>query len=156
MSAERLQKWALIAEIVGGLAVIITLVFLIFEIRENSAVIRSSSYGQYTELLNDWRLEGSSNPEIARLWRIYADGNLNSLNEVESQQLQFFATSLWGIYEASYFAYEYGVLGVSEWDRLKTVACSQYRVAQPHDFWQRLKRFITPEFAAYIETDCRQ
>jgi hypothetical protein len=38
----KLEKWALIAEIVGGVSVVITLIFLIAGIRENTAVTRVS------------------------------------------------------------------------------------------------------------------
>ena len=37
MNNERLKKWALISEIVGGIAVVASLVFLIFEINHNTS-----------------------------------------------------------------------------------------------------------------------
>ena len=40
---QKLSEWASIAEIVSGIAVVITLVFLIFGIRENTEVTRAAT-----------------------------------------------------------------------------------------------------------------
>lgn len=45
---DRLQKWALAAEIVGGLAVILSLALLIVEIRENTEANRRASLIELT------------------------------------------------------------------------------------------------------------
>ena len=36
MNNDRLKKWALISEIIGGIAVVVSLVFLILEIKHNT------------------------------------------------------------------------------------------------------------------------
>jgi len=56
MKNEKLQKWALIAEIVGGLAIVVSLVFLIIEVRGNSNLIRANAYDQNIQSLVDWRM----------------------------------------------------------------------------------------------------
>lgn len=40
MKADSLQKWALYAEVLGGIAVVVTLIFLMFEIRSNTNELR--------------------------------------------------------------------------------------------------------------------
>ena len=45
----KLEKWALIAEIVGSVAVVTTLIFLIIEIRGNSAAVRAESLTSISE-----------------------------------------------------------------------------------------------------------
>ena len=46
MSNNRLQKWALIAEIVGGIVVFTTMVILIMGIRENTTALRAQELGK--------------------------------------------------------------------------------------------------------------
>ena len=38
----KLEKWALIAEIVSSVAVVVTLVLLLFEVRENTDIARAA------------------------------------------------------------------------------------------------------------------
>ena len=46
----KLEKWALIAEIVGGLAIVVTLVVLIVEVRGNTdAIAAQTIYAQYSQ-----------------------------------------------------------------------------------------------------------
>ena len=49
---QKLSDWASIAEIISGIAVVVTLIFLIAGIRENTAVLRGSSYSNTLESLN--------------------------------------------------------------------------------------------------------
>ena len=154
MDNQNLQKWALIAEIVGGIAVLVTLLFLIVEVRENSAVIRASAYGQTTDMLNDWRLLGASDPELTALFREYFNGRMSTLNEVEVQQMYFFLATLWGTYENAYFARQYDILGSEEWSRILVQACEQYRVAEPQNIWNGLSNLLSTEFHRYIPTEC--
>ena len=39
----KLEKWALIAEIVGGVAIVVTLIALIVELRGNTGAIRAQT-----------------------------------------------------------------------------------------------------------------
>ena len=53
MNNERLAKGALIAEIVGGIAVVISLVILIFEIRQNTQESQQNTQAIEISVYND-------------------------------------------------------------------------------------------------------
>tara|TARA_B100001029_G_scaffold134797_1_gene113686 strand:+ start:1053 stop:1382 length:330 start_codon:yes stop_codon:yes gene_type:complete len=53
MNNERLKKGALIAEIVGGIAVVISLVILIFEIRQNTQESQQNTQAIEISIYND-------------------------------------------------------------------------------------------------------
>lgn len=55
----KLSGWASIAEIISGTAVLITLVFLVFGIRENTEITRAAAYDRNIDSLNQWRLDGA-------------------------------------------------------------------------------------------------
>jgi len=150
----KLGKLAQIAEIISGVAVLITLIFLYIEVRENSAVIRASSYGQSTALINEWRYQGANSPELTRLFRLFANGEANTFNEIERQQFGFYLGGLWGVYESSFFAREYGILGEQEWGRFQGNACNIYQTALPQELWLTMKNLMSEEFSMYIESEC--
>ena len=55
MSRERIKYWAQISEIIAAVAVVVTLIFLIFEVRENSDLVRADSFNRSIESLVEWR-----------------------------------------------------------------------------------------------------
>jgi len=58
----KLEKWALIAEITSGIAIVATLIFLIVEIRGNSAAVRAAALTSISERTNNLILSVTSNP----------------------------------------------------------------------------------------------
>jgi hypothetical protein len=115
----KLQSWALAAEIVSGIAIVLTLVFLAMEIRENSAITRAAAYDRNIDSLNTWRLSMASDPELARIWSDITH------SDATAQELQggFVPSALWGIYENAYHSKQYGILGPSEWGRFEVQIC---------------------------------
>ncbi len=57
-----------IAEAVGALAVIITLVYLTFQLRQNTRAIEHSTYRGVIDDANQWQYKLIDNPEIAELY----------------------------------------------------------------------------------------
>ena len=151
-----IAKIAQFTEIFSGIAVLMTLVFLYVEVRENSAVIRASSYSQSTEMINEWRYQGANNPKLTRLFRMFQNGEADKFNEIEAQQFNFYIGALWGVYESSYYAKRYGILGEQEWGRFETQACLQYQKGLPQGFWPYMRNLVSEEFHTYIESHCSE
>jgi hypothetical protein len=57
-----------IAEAVGALAVIITLIYLTFQLRQNTKAIEHSTYRGVLDDANQWQYKVIDNPEIAELY----------------------------------------------------------------------------------------
>ena len=57
MNNERIKNWAHIAEIISGIAVVVTLVFLVIEVRGNSDLIRANTFNRSIESLIDYRMQ---------------------------------------------------------------------------------------------------
>jgi hypothetical protein len=57
----KLSDWAGIAEIFSGIAVVVTLVFLIIGIRENTEVTRAATYADLLDGLNEYSMQVAAN-----------------------------------------------------------------------------------------------
>jgi hypothetical protein len=154
---QKLSDWASIAEIVSGTAVVVTLVFLILGIRENTAVTRASMYQRSTEQILDWRNQTINDPEIARLFQAFLAGDNEGINGIsELRQIQLMA-NIFQIYEQAYFAEQYGVMGPSEWSRFETQICSYHDLAQASPvITDTVYGLMTQEFVTYMREQCRQ
>ena len=82
-------KWAQFGEFVSSIAVVATLVFLVFEVRENTGAVRTESYGESIDRLNNWRLELASSKELTGLFTEFRDEGVSNFDVVETQQFNF-------------------------------------------------------------------
>lgn len=82
-----LSSWASIALIVSGVAVVVTLVFLILEIKESTGVARVSVYGDLLERINQLELMQAQDPDLIRVRDAYFRGE--NPEETDDQILRF-------------------------------------------------------------------
>ena len=64
---RQLSSWASGAEIISSIAVVVTLVFLVIGIRENTAITRASVYATSIEGINDYE---QRDEQTARRFRL--------------------------------------------------------------------------------------
>ena len=153
----KLTKWTEPAEILTTIGVIVTLIFLIVEVRENTAVVKTESYGQSIDRLNEWRLTLASDPELTRLFTEFYAGGIDDFDPIERQQFTFIYGALWSIYETAYYARSYETMGTQEWNRYHNMLCQQLTLSVSSGFWtEKTKRQFTPEFLSAISESCEQ
>ena len=129
---------------------VFTLVFIVFEIRENSDLIRANTFDRSIESLIDWRMQIVSDDDSLR---IMADHW-----QVESPELlkrQLLVVSMWSIYEKTYYSHQYGLIGPAEWERFETRICRY--VQSGEEFWNAsIAIFLTEEFRDYVVSGCQR
>ena len=150
---QRLSNLASIAEIISGIAVVVTLVFLVFGIRENTEIMRAAAYDRNMASLNEWRRGVTQDEQLTRLYGKFVEEDLVGLTTDEQWRLRLVINQLLGIYENSYFARQYGTLGPSEWSRFETQICT-LRARMPADMWDAVKPLLTDEFNEYAAALC--
>jgi len=136
------------AEIISGAAVIVTLVFLIFEVRENSEMIRANTFDRNIESLIDVRMQIASNENSLQ---VMADHW--GIEDPDMLRRQLYVVSIWSIYEKTYYSQQYGLVGTAEWERFETRICDY--VQSQFDFWnENISNFLTEEFRGYVVSNC--
>ena len=156
MRVESLQKWALLAEVGGAIAVVVTLAFVAMEMRENTNALQAQTYQELIRDLNTLRAQ-ALNPYVAALEQKLADEGWEGLSPTERLGVRSRATQRWGIYESAFFANERGVLGAVEWERFRVAICRA--VDEPDAYWAPpgvppMRDFLTPQFIGFVERDC--
>ena len=155
MKNEDLQKWALGAEIIGGIAVTVTLIILIIEVRENTSVMRMAAYQDEIDRSNEWRYNVTANPDQRYVFQQWTLDNTEALDPAQEFTLRMILSSLFSQRESAYFARENGFLGDSEWQRMLSTACSAYnRTVANTDLWPRLATSLTDEFVSLLGAEC--
>lgn len=148
-----LSAWASIAEIVAALGVILGLVFLTLEVRENTDITRAAAYDRSIDRLNEWRANVVRDPDISRLYLAYSDATTGELTPEDAFRLQVLLTSLWGVYETAFYSYHYGLLGSSEWNRFEVQIC-EHRQRNLADWDRIVAPRLSAQFRTFIEALC--
>jgi len=101
-------EWGALGEMVGGFAVVISLIYVGLQIRQNSKSVSASSQIALRQL-STYMTSQLAAPEMAR---IYLDGLKNSSSLPPEDRVRFHSLmlSLFGIYEAFYFQGYFGTI----------------------------------------------
>ncbi|MGD8340950.1 MAG: hypothetical protein PVH89_09215 [Gammaproteobacteria bacterium] len=150
----KLSDWANFAEILSGLAVIVTLVVLIVGIRENSAVTRVSAYGDLMQSVVDIESLVIQDPNLDRILTTFYEETTGGLSEDERRTVTTYAGVLLRNYERAYFSQEYGVISDEQWDRFERLICANGRRAQLAGLDVENLEFLTESFRDHIKTSC--
>lgn len=143
-----------IAEIISAVAVIVTLIILVYEVRNNTESNRALVYGQEMDRLNSIRFAELNNPELTELNLLFRSGDLSKLSETQQQRLRRFLGAQWSIYESAFFQYQVGHFGEVEWSRYDDSICRQYARAKAAELWVDLTLSMTRQFSDFVVGNC--
>ena len=87
-------RYALVAEIISAVAVVVSLIFVAFQVKDNTAAIRSSTYDGILSDHIEWRMTVASSPELmASILKV--DSGIAEVTEVEQANSDMARQGLW-------------------------------------------------------------
>ncbi len=107
---RKLSDWASIAEIVSSVAVVVTLIFLLVELRENTAAIRSTNYQSIAERVESRQMTLATSPQLSQLTVLVQEPNGIERGSSEWAQLGFLYNSVLTAGVEAYLQYKQGFL----------------------------------------------
>jgi len=147
---EKLQEYALIAEIIGSLAIVASLVFVGVQVQQNTNLTKANAYRETIKELADWREFVGSDSESIGCYRAYFNLENDTFDATLCDKMGIVVNNIFEIYETAYFDNLYGFIGDAEWARLEAVACSHFSRAQARNTLPRL----TEEFEGFLNDNC--
>ena len=106
----KLERWALIAEIVGSFAVVVTLIFLLVEVRENTVAIQATNQQSIAARVEERMLTMATSPQLSRLMNLVDEPGGIERDSTEWLQLVFVYHALLTAAEEAYLQYRQGFL----------------------------------------------
>ncbi len=149
----RLEKWALIAEIISGIAIVVTLIFLIVEIRGNSAAIRAATTTSISDRTQTLILSSMANPALMEASLRDADGDeLSALDEALLSQSHAASMKL---AEESFIAFRDGNLDPDVWLTRAEIVLDNLASEQERGRWavRRESGWYVQDFVDYIDAE---
>ncbi len=110
----KLKQWAQIAEVIGAVAIVVSLIYVASELRQNTDATQAATFQQMVQLSATTLITMAQNSEMAD---IYSRGvqDPESLTDLERFRFFLVVRAQWRGMEAAYFQWQHGVLGDPEW-----------------------------------------
>jgi hypothetical protein len=151
---QRLADWASVAEIISGIAVLVTLIILIVGVRENTESVRASAFTSNINALNAFQTSVLNDPEALRVWNAYLEDRSAELQELDERRLSLMVLTLFNIFENAYYLDRYGLVGDEGWERFNRNICGFYRRVHSEDIERALQLTMSNEFSGYVTERC--
>jgi len=152
----KLEKWALIAEVISGVGVLITLILLLVGMRENTAVNRVIAYNGIMDSRAQQRRAFVEDEELARLGMSLST-DPSEFSEVDNYRRYNMIAGILEISQKAYFARQADILGDSEWDNTIGDACFFFGAAGTGltaQGYSSLRATLTEEFVDFLQQNC--
>lgn len=147
---DRLQKWAHIAEITGAVAVVVSLLYVGYQVRENTAAQQSETEMNLFTLGFAWD-EWWQDPEFVDIVA-RSSSDLNSLTEVERLRLQKYISLGLNLWAYSWKSHARGQIDDDEWRAWDNWFQSQMHTDAWLSAFEEFKPGYHIEFQRHVES----
>lgn len=122
-----------LGELIGALVVLITLIYLAVQIRQNAQATRAATEMQATEMLRSWAEARASDPNYQRIWNELAEGREISDND----KIQFVWTfsPLCVVAQGVLDQYEAGLVSEICWNNFERTLVGLLKIADFVTLW---------------------
>ena len=134
-----------IGEIVGAVGVVISLIYLAVQIRQNTRAMKAQSAREAVAAMRDFNKSMVEDPEISRIFRRGAEG-LTNLNEEERARFGHILFNFFKTAEELHYQYLQGTLDPHIWESWKTVISLYSTSPGFSEYWEMRKSFFTSAF----------
>ena len=139
-----------IGEFVGSLAVLITLVYLAMQIRQNTESLGLGSELELSSQVVAWHRSITQDPDLCRIWDTALDPG--AMSEEDIRRFRWLIAELFFLYEGYYEFYAKGHLSEKSWQPKIASLLGLLQNPIVADWWDKRHSPLTGEFRAYIES----
>jgi hypothetical protein len=146
----KLSEWASVAEIIGAAAVIISLVYVGYQVNDNTSAIRSAAANDASVAMQSWYLEMGSNGEASDLWFNAMTSPEPLPTHDEFQFMMMMHAVLLGM-QNSYLLAQEGTIDTEFREGITTAIVAVKDLPGMMRYWRQRRDFFHSGFAEYID-----
>jgi hypothetical protein len=136
-------------DFLGGIAVIISLVYVALQLRRNSLSLRASTFQEVTGSFTTFTAALSSNPELVHIWMTGLEGG--ELSDEEKKQFAFQILTAMRLQESAYFQWRSGILSDDQWEGHSVSAKRIVSSPGGQEFWPLWRLHFSQVFQEFVE-----
>ncbi len=148
-----LEQWAAIAEIVGAVAIVVSLLFLAHSINRNTALLETNAEKEFLEA---WRttvqMPFFTNERLAEIQLKVHTGE--KLSPVEAKMWENSLRALFDTWSQYYGARDQGVVSERKWEAWNTAILTLWERERMGEFWDEMgSHWAATGFGEHIDSE---
>ena len=146
----KLKQWASFAEIIGALAVVISLVYVGIQVNDSAGAVRSASANDANVALQAFYLQVGADRETSSTMYRGLMSEQALTNEEEYQFLMMLHGAFLG-FQNSYLLVEEGTLDEELLNSLNTTVANVHQLPGMKRYWKQRRSYLHPGFAEWVD-----
>jgi len=146
-----IMEFGAIGEFVGAIAVVVTLVYLAIQLRQNTNALKLNAVRSVTEELQGMFSLAASNRELTEI--IVKAAEESELHGAERARYYMFTNNLVRVYENAFLQSRAGVVDPAHWQGMTRMMIDYTSMAAFPEFWQDRKHWMSNEFQEYMDKE---
>jgi hypothetical protein len=146
-----LSDLASIGSFVSGVAVAVTLVLLLLQMRQNTRAVRAAASQEHTAAYHSLTTHLIDSSAFANIWRRGID-RFDTLTDDERVSFFAFLSALFRFFEASRLQWKHGQLDKEHWHNIESNIRACAPIVGVQEFWKVRGDWHSPEFRLWFES----
>ena len=147
-----LEQIGNLAEAVGAIAVVISLIYLAIQLRQNTQSVRSATYQAIVGAAAQANIALFQDRALARILRVGSEDPMQ-LDEDERAQFSFICTQFFDLFENLYLQYEHGSLDDDYWLPRRGAYLDLFRTPGFAHCWAQRKEDYSRSFGGFVDAE---
>lgn len=145
-----LEEYTLAAEIIGAIAVVISLIYVGASVSQNTSANQVSNHQALVAMdmdKNDWLRD----PEFVAIYEI-ATEDVGNLSPVQWAQYSTFVANTFNVWEFAFITHNNGMMDDTIWDGYGGYYRSVLQRESSQRFWTEGREGFSPEFRLHVDS----
>ena len=143
-----------VGDFVGGIAVVVTLVYLAAQIRRNTEEVRSASLDAVAASHMEFQRSVWGDPVLNKLWFDGMAGK--ALPEDEGRRFLFMVITCARHWERAFHKARGGTLDSTSWSGIHRELAGVFSYPGTQEYWKRIQYMFPPDFVDFAEKAIRE
>lgn len=135
---------------VAGIGVLLTLIYIAVQIRQNSRSVKASAAQSVVQSLAEAYNRTASSPELCHIILV-GSRDLETLDDFQTAQLYMWLTSWYRLVEQAYLHYKRGNIPQATWNGQLAHLKSALSTPAMAGFWETRKAIYSDEFREFVD-----
>ena len=143
MNESKEDRLRLVLEVFGGIAVLIGLVFLGLELRQNTEAMQAATFQDLVHAASEFNLAIAGNSELRSTY-LMGWQSPELLDEAQLEVWTMLQSSFWARMQNVYIQYQRGTLADADWEAYELTICGSAASPGGNVFWRNDRRLTSP------------
>ena len=147
---DMLEALGAIGSFIGGIGVVVSVVYLAFQIKLNTISNRSQSYQLAISSISEWSRQVGLDKDATRIIRVGVMG-LSALDENERAQFSYLLVSLLRNFENIHHQFDNGTISKETWLGWSNRIIVFLSQPGAKEWWDKSQDSYSPRFRTYVD-----